>query len=155
MKLLSVANECVIDKGEYTGPSPDEIELVKFSKNVGFELINDKPLQIKVKQQLLEPSDPSGIQIEENVIEKTYEVYRRMEFDSDRKRMSILIKDLDDGLIKLYTKGADSIIIDRLDLNQKDDALMTEVNLFLKEASCNGLRTLCMAMRVIDEGELK
>ena len=44
MKLLSVANECVIDKGEYTGPSPDEIELVKFSKNVGFELINDKPL---------------------------------------------------------------------------------------------------------------
>ena len=41
---------------------------------------------------------PSDIHIGENVVEKTYEVYRRMKFDSDRKRMPILIKDLDDGL---------------------------------------------------------
>lgn len=45
MKVLSIANECVIEKEEYQGPSPDEIELVKFSKQVGFELVNnDKPL---------------------------------------------------------------------------------------------------------------
>ena len=40
---------------------------------------------------------------------------RRMEFNSDRKRMSILVKDPKDGKIKLYIKGADSIIIERLD----------------------------------------
>jgi magnesium-transporting ATPase (P-type) len=48
-------------------------------------------------------------------VDREYEVFRRMEFNSDRKRMSILVRDPDDGLIKLYTKGADSIIIDRLD----------------------------------------
>jgi len=38
-----------------------------------------------------------------------------MEFNSDRKRMSILLKDPNDGRIKLYTKGADSIVKSRLD----------------------------------------
>lgn len=38
-----------------------------------------------------------------------------MDFNSDRKRMSILVKDPDDGLYKLYVKGADSIIKERLD----------------------------------------
>ena len=37
-----------------------------------------------------------------------------MEFNSDRKRMSILVKDPEDGLYKLYCKGADSIIKERL-----------------------------------------
>ena len=37
-----------------------------------------------------------------------------MEFSSDRKRMSILVKDKQDGKIKLYMKGADSIVFDRL-----------------------------------------
>lgn len=40
-----------------------------------------------------------------------------MEFNSDRKRMSVLLKDPEDGLIKLYIKGADSIIKNRLDAN--------------------------------------
>jgi len=38
-----------------------------------------------------------------------------MDFNSDRKRMSILVRDPDDGHYKLYVKGADSIIKDRLD----------------------------------------
>ena len=78
-----------------------------------------------------------------------------MEFNSDRKRMSILVRDPDDGLIKLYTKGADSIIIDRLDPNQIDGNLMDQINAFLNQSSTNGLRTLCMAMRVIEERELE
>ena len=38
-----------------------------------------------------------------------------MEFNSDRKRMSILVKDPTDYKIKLFIKGADSIIKSRLD----------------------------------------
>ena len=48
----------------------------------------------------------------------TYEVYRKMDFNSDRKRMSVLLKDPLDGQIKLYIKGADSIILERLDKGQ-------------------------------------
>ena len=37
-----------------------------------------------------------------------------MPFSSDRKRMSVLVTDPHDKRIKLYTKGADSIIKERL-----------------------------------------
>jgi phospholipid-translocating ATPase len=47
--------------------------------------------------------------------ERTYQVYRKMDFNSDRKRMSVLLKDSVDGKIKLLIKGADSIIKSRLD----------------------------------------
>jgi len=49
--------------------------------------------------------------------ERKYEVFRKMDFNSDRKRMSVLLRDPVDGKIKLLIKGADSIIKARLDLN--------------------------------------
>lgn len=45
----------------------------------------------------------------------TFKVFRRMEFNSDRKRMGIVIKDPIDNQYKLLIKGADSIIKSRLD----------------------------------------
>jgi len=50
--------------------------------------------------------------------ENTYEVFRKMDFNSDRKRMSVLLRDPVDGKIKLLIKGADSIIKERLDASQ-------------------------------------
>ena len=47
--------------------------------------------------------------------ERQYEVFRKMDFNSDRKRMSVLLRDPVDGKIKLLIKGADSIIKARLD----------------------------------------
>lgn len=81
----------------------------------------------------------------------TYEVFRKMEFNSDRKRMSIIVRDPLDGHIKMFTKGADSIIKDRLDPKQINKAVMTDVDKFLTKASVKGLRTLLMAVRVIDD----
>jgi len=49
--------------------------------------------------------------------ELEFEVFCKMQFNSDRKRMSILLRDPTDGKIKLLTKGADSIIKARLDRN--------------------------------------
>jgi magnesium-transporting ATPase (P-type) len=47
----------------------------------------------------------------------TFDLFRRIEFNSDRKRASIIVKDPTDGLIKLYIKGADNIIDERLAQN--------------------------------------
>lgn len=47
--------------------------------------------------------------------EYDFEVFRKMDFNSDRKRMSVLLRDPTDGKIKLLIKGADSIIKERLD----------------------------------------
>ena len=49
--------------------------------------------------------------------ERKYEVFRKMDFNSDRKRMSVLLRDPVDGKFKLLIKGADSIIKARLDKN--------------------------------------
>ena len=58
---------------------------------------------------------PDNSNEESETIKKTFELFRRIEFNSDRKRMSVLVRDPDDGLVKLYCKGADQTIIDRLD----------------------------------------
>ena len=57
-----------------------------------------------------------------------YEKFKAIEFTSDRKRMSVLIRDPNDGKIKLLVKGADSIIKSRLNLAkyQKEQARKTE-----------------------------
>jgi magnesium-transporting ATPase (P-type) len=46
-----------------------------------------------------------------------FELYRRIEFNSNRKRMSVLVRDPSDNKVKLYVKGADSIILSRLSEN--------------------------------------
>src|ERR1017187_8234842 len=78
-----------------------------------------------------------------------------MEFNSDRKRMSIILRDPHDRLIKMYCKGADSIIKSRLDHKQIDKNMLGEAEDFLMKASLKGLRTLLMAMKVLDESEYK
>ena len=50
--------------------------------------------------------------------EYKFEVFRKMEFNSDRKRMSVLLRDPNDGKMKLLIKGADSIMLDRVGEDQ-------------------------------------
>ena len=112
--MLGLAHECVPETvtksdGEkitfFQGPSPDEVTLVDFAKSMGldFQETDDKSITAEFNG----PFEP--------VRKMKYEVFRRIEFSSKRKRMSILLKDPDDGLVKLYVKGADSEIIKRLD----------------------------------------
>ena len=45
------------------------------------------------------------------------ELLKMFEFNSDRKRMSIIIREKGTNLIKMYIKGADNIIKIRLNKN--------------------------------------
>ena len=74
-----------------------------------------------------------------------------MAFTSDRRRMSILVRDPTDNTIKLFIKGADSIIQERVTGKKLND----ETDKFLKYASIQGLRTLLLAVKVVDEGTVK
>ncbi len=68
-----------------------------------------------------------------------FEIHKIMEFNSDRKRMSIVVTDPTDGLIKVYMKGADSIIKERLtEESLNDKRMMPKINNFLKESSTKG-----------------
>lgn len=69
--------------------------------------------------------------------------------------MSILVTDPIDGLNKLYIKGADSIILEWLSEEAKEDKrMMDKIQLFLKESSTKGFRTLLMGMKILDDEEL-
>ena len=68
--------------------------------------------------------------------------------------MSVVVKDPNDGMYKLYCKGADSIIKERLCIRSNDPDELTETDSFLRRSSIQGYRTLLVAMKVIDQREL-
>ena len=74
------------------------------------------------------------------------------EFNSQRKRMSIIIRY--QNVIKLLTKGADNIIKARLDKN-KYQIYLDLLSNSLDDFSKRGLRTLCFAVRILSDEELK
>lgn len=77
-----------------------------------------------------------------------------MDFSSDRKRMSILVRDPKDEKFKLYIKGADTEIKKRLKPGVQDPNIVASVDRFVDDSTKEGLRTLLFAMRVLDEDEV-
>jgi magnesium-transporting ATPase (P-type) len=69
--------------------------------------------------------------------------------------MSIILHDPQDGYYKLYCKGADSVIKERLcqEKLNKDD--LRETDSFLRRASVKGLRTLLFSMKIMETHEVK
>lgn len=117
----------------YQASSPDEAALVKGAQKIGFEFLQRSPNFAII--------DAMGTK-------EKYEVLNVLEFNSDRKRMSVIVR-TPSNQIKLYTKGADSIIQKRLNQASLSEFGPTEVNLVT--FATDGLRTLCCAYRVIDE----
>ncbi|RLN60655.1 hypothetical protein BBP00_00005860, partial [Phytophthora kernoviae] len=81
----------------------------------------------------------------------TFQILRVIHFSSDRKRMSIIVRD-ENGGIRLFCKGADSVILERCErfLSDKDE-MMSHVTQFAEE----GYRILLFAERELDEGYYK
>jgi magnesium-transporting ATPase (P-type) len=67
----------------------------------------------------LEDRDSHNIRIIINGNKEEYEIIKVYEFNSDRKMMSVILKD-DKGKLILFTKGADMAILPRL-ANYNDD----------------------------------
>jgi magnesium-transporting ATPase (P-type) len=72
------------------------------------------------------------------------------EFDSDRKRMSVIVQD-EAGNITLYCKGADSIMIPRYHEEKKDQ--FKETIEHLEEFAAIGLRTLLLGAKPLSQSE--
>lgn len=79
---------------------------------------------------------------------ESYEVNCEFPFDSDRKRMSVIVTC--DGKHTLMTKGADNVMIPRLRISnnkQRMDKLNSDLMTFAKES----LRTLVMAQKTLTD----
>jgi len=110
---------------------------VETAHEIGFSYLGGSLEQIKIKV---------------NQTEKEFKVLQSFEFNSDRKRMSILLRDGSD--LKLYVKGADNIILDRLN-KDVSHPFLDSVSLKLEQFSRGGYRTLVYAMRIVTESEYK
>ncbi|PAV86956.1 hypothetical protein WR25_25624 isoform B [Diploscapter pachys] len=119
----------------YQSSSPDEGALVRGAASQGFVFHTRQPQKVIVKM------------MDED---ETMEVLDVIDFTSDRKRMSVIVKN-HSGVIKLYCKGADSIVFDRLGKGM--DAEMETVKQHLEEYATLGYRTLCFAAREIKSEE--
>ncbi|KAI1887335.1 hypothetical protein AGOR_G00189250 [Albula goreensis] len=81
-------------------------------------------------------------------------------FDSARKRMSVVVRHPLTGRVVVYTKGADSVIMDLLaspkgkaETPEKHRDIQGETQRHLDEYGREGLRTLCIAKKVLEEEE--
>ena len=143
-KALALCHDCTIQNGEYIGMSPDNIELVKSASYQGFKFdVSESNTQFVISY--INPNENSDIKEMQR-----FEKLRQIEFSSDRKRESVIVKE--GSTYKMYTKGADSIIEERLDESTPKEVLERSryyVNLF----SAQGYRTLYIAMKVFKEEE--
>lgn len=121
---------------EYKAESPDEAALVAAARDVGFPFVGktNGTIDIEVMGQ-----------------PERYIPLRVLEFNSTRKRMSVVVRSPEGRLI-LYTKGADSVIYARLAADQDQD-LKAKTQKDMEDFANGGLRTLCIAYRYLREEE--
>ena len=143
LTLLTVCHTVIPEQGEdgqlkYNAASPDEKALVEGAEVYGFKFTTRKPDSVTITT-----SDDT---------EETFQVLNVIEFTSTRKRMSIIVR-TEEGEIKLYCKGADSVILERL--GEKDSQRLhygTTIT-HLEEFARSGLRTLCLGVATIPQSE--
>jgi phospholipid-transporting ATPase len=153
LTLLAVCHSVVPEVNaagvvEYQASSPDEAALVFAAKNLGFYFHS--------RRQNIVTINVMGVQ-------KSYEILALLEFTSTRKRMSVVVRcPAEDGAdrvgpIKIFTKGADSIIYERLkqDPTSAEAEQMTITQTHLNDYAKIGLRTLCLASRTITPDEFR
>ncbi|XP_013169832.1 PREDICTED: probable phospholipid-transporting ATPase IM isoform X3 [Papilio xuthus] len=118
---------------EYQSQSPDEAALVSAARNFGF---------------VFRERSPNSITIEVMGKTEVYELLCILDFNNVRKRMSVILRK--DGEIRLYTKGADNVIYDRLKTDCQQE-VRSKTQEHLNKFAGEGLRTLALAWRPLEE----
>uniref|UniRef100_A0A8C5BGL2 Phospholipid-transporting ATPase n=1 Tax=Gadus morhua TaxID=8049 RepID=A0A8C5BGL2_GADMO len=130
LTMMSVCHTVVPERDQetliYQASSPDEGALVKGAKGLGFVFTGRTPDSVII--------DAVGKA-------QTYELLNVLEFSSNRKRMSVVVR-TPSGKLRLYCKGADNVIFERLtEASQYKELTVAHLEQFATE----GLRTLCFA----------
>ncbi|XP_024362425.1 probable phospholipid-transporting ATPase 8 isoform X2 [Physcomitrium patens] len=129
------------DGMRYRAESPDEAALVVAAKQFGFYFYKRTPTTLHIRETL-RSSDPPKDQV--------YQLLNVLEFSSLRKRMSVIVR-FPDGRLLLLSKGADSVIFQRV--GRKNGGPIRETTRHLKQFGEVGLRTLVVAYKELDEDE--
>ncbi|XP_015123681.1 phospholipid-transporting ATPase ID isoform X2 [Diachasma alloeum] len=135
-RLLALCHTVMSDekngKLEYQAQSPDEAALVSAARNFGF---------------VFRERSPNSITIEVMGKREVYEVLCILDFNNVRKRMSVILRR--NGHLRLYCKGADHVIYERLKAGSEE--IMQKTQEHLNKFAGEGLRTLCLSVKDLEE----
>lgn len=134
---LGLCHSVVLEhNGDYNASSPDELAFVNFAKLVGCEF---KGID-----------EDNFVVLDEFGTQSKYKLLETFEFDSTRKRMSVIMQTVD-GEIVMYCKGADSIMMPRF-LPSEADILKT-TTAHIDDFAAVGLRTLLFGMKKLTKDQ--
>ncbi|XP_033070645.1 probable phospholipid-transporting ATPase VD isoform X4 [Trachypithecus francoisi] len=131
----------------YEAESPDEAALVYAARAYQCTLQSRTPEQVMVDFAALGPL--------------TFQLLHILPFDSVRKRMSVVVRHPLSNQVVVYTKGADSVIMELLSVASPDGASPEKQQMIIREKTQKhlddyakqGLRTLCIAKKVMSDTE--
>ncbi|PKU73362.1 probable phospholipid-transporting ATPase 4 isoform X1 [Dendrobium catenatum] len=145
-RILAVCHTAIPELNEETGgfnyeaESPDEGSFLVAARELGFEFCKRTQSSVFIREKYTS----------ECPTEREFKILNLLEFNSKRKRMSVVVQD-ESGQINLFCKGADSLILERL---SKDGRLYENDTLkHLNEYGEVGLRTLALAYKTIGISE--
>uniref|UniRef100_A0A8C6PD90 Phospholipid-transporting ATPase n=1 Tax=Nothobranchius furzeri TaxID=105023 RepID=A0A8C6PD90_NOTFU len=117
----------------YISSSPDEVALVEGMKRLGYTYLRLKDNYMEILNK-------------DDEIER-FELLHVLNFDSVRRRMSVIVKS-SSGEYLLFCKGADSSIFPRVVSGKVE-----QVKARVEQNAVEGLRTLCVAYRRLSASE--
>ena len=140
LRCMALCHECLIEPTEsgitYIGQSPDEITLVDSAMRIGVKYA-------KISGGLIDLEIDQG----GDLITARYEKICLFEFDSDRKRNSIVVKELDTNRYLMFIKGADNIMTGLV--TKPHSEYVEKISRDLLAFSEKGLRTLVLGYKVV------
>ncbi|KAK3020773.1 hypothetical protein RJ639_045845 [Escallonia herrerae] len=148
-RLLAVCHTAIPEVDEETGKvsyeaeSPDEAAFVIAARELGFEFYNRTQTNVSLNE--LDP-------VSGKLIERTYDLLNVIEFNSSRKRMSVIVRN-EEGKLLLLSKGADSVMFERLAISGRE--FEEETREHVNEYADAGLRTLILAYRELNDEEYR
>ncbi|KTG36867.1 hypothetical protein cypCar_00042569 [Cyprinus carpio] len=127
----------------YEAESPDEAALVQAAKAYGYTLLGRSPEQVLVAVPGTGPLSIALLHV--------------LPFHSARKRMSVVVRHPLTGEVVVYTKGADNVIMELAEAAEDGFSreIMERTQRHLDQYAREGLRTLCVAKKVLEEQEYK
>jgi len=121
---------------QYQAQSPDENALVSAARNFGFVFTG---------------RTSRTITIEALGVSEVHELLCILDFNNVRKRMSVIVKH--EGKIRLYCKGADNVIMERLESGQNE--LVAKTQDHLDKFATEGLRTLLLGYKDLSQRQFE
>ncbi|UMM22668.1 hypothetical protein L5515_003775 [Caenorhabditis briggsae] len=129
----------------YDSESPDELALVEAAREYGVRLLKRR-------------FDDVVVYLRHSTRSVKYKVLHTLPFDADRKRMSVIIREnTGSKRIIVLTKGADATVLPVLSnefcTSTRGEEVIFKAQEHLTMYAKEGLRTLCLSMRVWTEEE--